>query len=302
MKCNLLSFGLISSILFLSSCSGIRPVAVAPVEMVPEYELPITPVKTVAITRGKVDQVRIAYQKDWGEVTLSCDSKPVGFDYQENYLRTYIAVPYEMIEGQIHCHLKFAADPKGREVPVLVVNARDYAYPSETLRVSKKHVDLAPEDLARWQNEVKELESVYSAGIMDRALFEAPFRNPLKSKITSFYGKRRVFNNKKEAVHKGVDYRAWTGTPIPTANKGKVVFAGELFFNGGTVIIDHGLGIMTMYCHLSKVQAAVGEIVPQGAIIGLSGNTGRSTAPHLHWGVRVGAEWVDGIALIKAGI
>lgn len=295
MKCYL--FILLTFSMIVGGCSGVKPIVKKP-----EYTLPVIKAKTIDLARGKVAMVKVDYSLAWGEVEFLCDSKPAGFDHVEGFVRAYVAVPYEMSEGQITCAYRFKNDPKGREVPALIIAAKDHPYPFETLKVSKKHVDLSPEDLARWQSEVKELERVYSEGIIDRALFETPFKNPLKSKITSFYGKRRVFNNKKEAVHKGVDYRAWTGTPIPTSNKGKVVFAGELFFNGGTVIIDHGLGIMTMYCHLSKVQATVGEIVPQGAIIGLSGNTGRSTAPHLHWGVRVSGEWVDGITLIQSGI
>lgn len=288
---------LVVCLVFCLSCSGIKPVSPKP-----EYNLPKVTSEQVVVPRGQPRKVAIPFDQAWGEAQLFCDGKLTGFDYRQGFLRTYVAVPYEKKEGVINCSLRFNNDPEKRDVHVLSIIARDHSYPFETLRVSKKHIDLSPKDLARWQSEVQELNRVYSEAILDRALFDGPFQVPLKSKVTSYYGKRRVFNNKKDAVHKGTDFRARTGTPIPAANKGKVVFADDLFFNGNTVIIDHGLGVMTMYCHLSKLQTTVGEIVPQGAIIGLAGNTGRSTAAHLHWGVRVQDEWVDGHILVKEGI
>ena len=131
------------------------------------------------------------------------------------------------------------------------------------------------------------------------AQFSEPFMRPLKTKITSNFGYKRVFNNKKDSWHSGTDLRAAIGTKIPAANRGIVRFAGELFFNGGTVILDHGLGVYTMYCHLSKVLVQEGEVVPKGAIIAKSGNTGRSTGPHLHWGTKVNGYWVDSISMVK---
>lgn len=289
--------------LFLGlSCSGIKPTAAPKPAPKPSYTLPIVQVQNVEVPRGQLRKVSLVYNKAWGEAELFCDGRQTGFDYQGDHLRLYVSVAYEKSEGTINCVLRFRNDPSHRDVPALTIIARDHKYPFETLRVSKKHVDLDPKDVARWQAEVQELNRVYASAILDRALFTAPFKVPLSSKVTSYYGKRRVFNNKKDAVHKGTDFRAWTGTPIPAANRGRVVFAGELFFNGNTIIIDHGLGVMTMYCHLSKLMATVGELVPQGAIIGHSGNTGRSTAPHLHWGVRVQDEWVDGHTLVKEGI
>ncbi len=286
-------------LLLALSCSGIRPVQQ---KQKTEYQLPSVTIQKVIVARGQPKKVMIPFEQSWGDVRLFCDGKLTGFDSQQGFLRAYVAVPYEQKDGTTECSLRFNDDPENRDVPVLSIVAQDHSYPFETLRVSKKHVDLSAKDLARWQSEVQELGRVYAEAILDRALFDSPFSVPLKSKVTSYYGKRRVFNNKKDAVHKGTDFRARTGTPIPAANKGKVVFADDLFFNGNTVIIDHGLGVMTMYCHLSVLKTTVGEIVPKGAIIGLAGNTGRSTAPHLHWGVRVQDEWVDGHILVKEGI
>ena len=159
----------------------------------------------------------------------------------------------------------------------------------------KKYTKLSDEDLMRWKGEVKVLNEVYKNTRDREKLFSKPFIRPLKSKITARYGNRRTFNNTTQSYHSGTDFRARTPTPIPSANDGQVVYAGFLLFNGGTVIVDHGMGILTMYCHFSKVSVDKGDMVKQGEVLGLSGNTGRSNAPHLHWGVKVSGNWVDGL-------
>lgn len=86
--------------------------------------------------------------------------------------------------------------------------------------------------------------------------------------------------------------------PIPVTNRGKVVFAGNLFYTGNVVIIDHGLNIFSLYGHLSKIKAQVGDIVNQGDIVGLAGMTGRVSGPHLHWGIKINGHNVDGFSLV----
>lgn len=100
-----------------------------------------------------------------------------------------------------------------------------------------------------------------------------------------------------EKEHLGTDFRAPMGTPVLASNKGKVVLAEDLFFSGNTILIDHGLSLFTMYAHLSKIDCKVGDVVEKGALIGHSGNTGRVSGPHLHWGVKVNGSWVDGFTL-----
>jgi murein DD-endopeptidase MepM/ murein hydrolase activator NlpD len=89
------------------------------------------------------------------------------------------------------------------------------------------------------------------------------------------------------------------GVPIPVSNRGKVSLAKDLFYTGFTVIVDHGLDIFSVYAHLSEVSVSENQIVEQGAIIGKSGNTGRTSGPHLHWGIKIHGHWVDGFSLIK---
>jgi murein DD-endopeptidase MepM/ murein hydrolase activator NlpD len=120
----------------------------------------------------------------------------------------------------------------------------------------------------------------------------------MTSLVTSLYGTKRVYNRQKKSQHLGIDYRAAIGDQVPATNAGKIVYAGDLFYTGWTVIIDHGLDIFSVYGHLSKTLVKEGQFVVRGELIGLSGNTGRTSGPHLHWGVKVQGQYVDGFVLI----
>jgi len=112
------------------------------------------------------------------------------------------------------------------------------------------------------------------------------------------FGARRIFNGEPRAPHAGSDLHAAPGTPVHATNRGRVVLAKNLFFTGNTVILDHGLGIDSLYAHLSRIDVKQGEIVRNGQVVGLSGATGRVTAPHLHWGMRVQNARVDPFSLV----
>lgn len=254
---------------------------------------------TVEVYNGFAKKLIIPLENSVNVLAFKCLNKDIGFDRTDTGIRAYISVAYKYQDEKIECEV---TSEKYAPFKVAEITVKKFPYKEEFLKVPKKHVDLSPESVKRWQRETAELKKVYENSIKERALFTEAFSRPLNSVVTSSYGKRRVFNNKKDSWHSGVDFRARTPTKIPSANRGKVVFTGHLFFNGKTVIVDHGLGIFTMYCHLSEITSEVGEIVPKGAIIGISGNTGRSNAPHLHWGVKVSGNWVNGLSLIDQGI
>lgn len=171
-------------------------------------------------------------------------------------------------------------------------------FKSEKLKVQPRKIKLSKEDQLRVENEQRVLNKIYSNSI-GSFQFGSAFRAPMDSFMTSHYGTKRVYNKIKQGQHLGIDYRAAIGDKVPSANSGKVVFSGDLFYTGWTVIIDHGLDIFSVYGHLSKTLVNREDFVERGQIIGLSGNTGRTSGPHLHWGVKIQGQYVDGLVLIS---
>jgi murein DD-endopeptidase MepM/ murein hydrolase activator NlpD len=124
-------------------------------------------------------------------------------------------------------------------------------------------------------------------------LWQGKFIWPVHGKITTEFGRVRYMNNIEEGRHSGFDISAPTGTPVLACNRGKVIFAGDLNVTGLTVIVHHGMGLYTSYCHLSKIGVAEGEQVDTGTTIGQVGMTGLATGPHLHLTVRVDEICID---------
>lgn len=165
-------------------------------------------------------------------------------------------------------------------------------YAEQRLSVAPKHVELTPESLAR-----HERERAHQAEVI--AIFSEPLpatlrlRQPVPGPRSSSFGLRRVFNGQARNPHSGMDIAAATGTPVVAPAAGRVVDVGDYFFNGGTVWLDHGGGLLTMYCHLSATHVKVGDLVRTGDRIADVGATGRVTGPHLHWSVTLNRATVD---------
>ena len=172
-------------------------------------------------------------------------------------------------------------------------------FATENLTVKKQFVEPNPEQEARAAEETKRLREIYDRVTPER-LWDGPFRMPLVGEFKgSNFGKRRVLNGHPGSPHSGVDFPAPTGTPVHAAQKGRVVLAEELFFSGNTVIVDHGLGIYTFYCHFSEIDAKIGDEVVAGTVLGKVGATGRVTGPHLHWGLEIEHARVNALEILK---
>lgn len=155
-----------------------------------------------------------------------------------------------------------------------------------------RQVNPAPEDLARIEKERQRSDVALSMfSVVDVPGFE--LQVPVEGAQSDSYGSRRIFNGQPRSPHSGMDIAAAKGTPIRAPAAGTVVEVGDFFFNGNTLFIDHGFGLVTMYCHLDSLKAKLGDQVQRGDVIGTVGATGRVTGPHLHWGVALNRAMVD---------
>lgn len=191
-------------------------------------------------------------------------------------------------------NLTWVAPGKTVPLPITIVSAD---YPVETLSVEPSKVTPPPEALERIERERAEAQAIYEHFTPIR-YWSKPFIQPLDTFITSEYGSARTYNGTLKSYHGGVDFRARTPTPVLASNDGIVVLAEDRYYAGGTIIIDHGEGMYTCYFHLSRFEVNVGDQVKQGDTIALSGETGRITGPHLHFGMMVYGIQSDPLDLI----
>lgn len=173
-----------------------------------------------------------------------------------------------------------------------------HRYREQRLTVkNREHVSPGADNLARIRRERQEIDAALTA-FRDVAVGEPAFLPPVEGRRSSSFGLRRFFNNQPRSPHKGMDIAAPTGTPVLAPAAGIVSVTGDYFFNGQTVILDHGQGLISLYCHLSAVDVEPGETVAAGDPIGKVGATGRVTGPHLHFATYLNGTAVDPALLL----
>ena len=199
-----------------------------------------------------------------------------------------VGIPLDTTPGEYPLAIEQpGADPRSLTFKVL---AKEYAV--QRLKVPPGQVNLSPEDEARVARETEKVR-----GALDAFTPDTPptlrLDQPVPGRRSSSFGLRRMFNGEARKPHAGMDIAAPTGTPVKAPLQGRVVDVGNYFFNGNNVIVDHGQGLVTMYCHLSKIRVQVGQELERGEVLGNVGATGRVTGPHLHWGVTLNGTMVD---------
>lgn len=174
---------------------------------------------------------------------------------------------------------------------------RDHPYPEQHLTVKKKHVNPSAAELARIRKEQAQMARVYTSFSPARPW--QPMAWPVSGTMSSAFGLKRFFNGEQRSPHSGLDIAAPTGTPILAPADGKVVLTGNFFFNGNSVFIDHGQGLISMFCHMSAIDVQEGDEVSAGSLLGKVGATGRATGPHLHWTVSLNNARINPLLLMS---
>ena len=204
--------------------------------------------------------------------------------------------------------IALAAKPGVREILIHRAGAADVRrsfviepvrYPEQRLTVAPGKVDLSKQDIARYERERTHLAEV-AATLSDPAPASLRMRQPTPGTRSSSFGLRRIFNGQPRSPHSGMDIAAPVGSPVVAAAAGRVIDTGDYFFNGKTVWLDHGRGLLTMYCHLSDVNAKAGDVLAAGDVLGAVGATGRVTGAHLHWAVSLNRAMVDPALFLDA--
>ncbi len=171
------------------------------------------------------------------------------------------------------------------------VKEKKYQEQHLTIR-NKRMVNPNAEDLERIRREKKEINAAFNHW-RETDEIDAAFILPVEGPLSSPFGLRRFFNQQPRKPHSGLDIAAPEGTPIRAPAAGIVVATGNYFFNGNTVFIDHGQGLITMYCHMDHIETRKGDVLVEGQTIGTVGKTGRVTGAHLHWSVSLNGTRVD---------
>ncbi|MBI4988806.1 MAG: peptidoglycan DD-metalloendopeptidase family protein [Rhodocyclales bacterium] len=197
--------------------------------------------------------------------------------------------------------LPLALEPGVHELRVVGAGAEE----NKSIRVAAKHyplqrfnvpdhrkVEPPPEDMLRIEREQKRIDEI-KAAFRDEPEPDTDFRLPAQGRLTGNFGLRRIINGLERNPHAGIDVAAPVGTPVHASGAGIVIETGDYFFNGNSIYLDHGQGLVTLYCHLDRIDVKPGERVAAGQRIGLSGNTGRTSGPHLHWTVLANGTAVD---------
>ena len=171
-------------------------------------------------------------------------------------------------------------------------------YPSTTISVPPQFVEPPRETLARIEEEQALKKKIFAETSL-QPLWLGRFEAPARAEVSGVFGSARVYNGVKRNQHQGIDFRVHTGTPLHAANAGTVILARNLYFEGNCVAIDHGQGLMTLYLHMSQINVKEGEKIARGQLLGLSGGTGRATAPHLHFAVRWQGTYLNPATLLS---
>jgi murein DD-endopeptidase MepM/ murein hydrolase activator NlpD len=225
----------------------------------------------------------------------------LNFFHSANSWYTLAGVPVETKPGSYELKI-IEALPNGKTTELnRKIRVAKAIYPSITVKVAKQYTEPNTEQL-REVNVDKEVKQKAFAIDTAERLWKGPFVAPVAAGISDVFGTARVFNQEVQSRHLGLDYGVPAGTPVRAVNRGTVILARPLYFEGSCIVIDHGQGLFSLYLHLSDFRVKEGDQVETGQLIGLSGGSGRATGPHLHLAIRWQGVYLDPARLLKLSL
>lgn len=228
---------------------------------------------------GGIAVIELGKSTSAPQVTFNKENVLVTRKSEQEPWQAWVGIPLKQALGT--AHIEVNGQPKS-----FTINSFDY--PEQRLTVKNKHVNPNTEQMNRISHEFKQMNKVYKSHTALNEIKSAGFNGmiwPIHGPQSSAFGLRRFFNDQERNPHSGIDIAAPTGAQITAPADGKVVLTGHFYFNGKSVFIDHGQGLISMLCHMSEIDVKEGDIVNANDPIGLVGATGRVTGPHLHWTV-----------------
>ncbi|MFA5372533.1 MAG: peptidoglycan DD-metalloendopeptidase family protein [Sideroxydans sp.] len=199
-----------------------------------------------------------------------------------------VGLPLDMKPGLHTLHTKTR-----EESTAVAFKVKAKKYPEQHITLKDKgKVQLSPEDEARALGEIALIKQL-KLHWQPSPDTDTAFILPAQGRLSGRFGSRRILNGQPRAPHAGIDVAVRSGTKVVASSHANVLAVGDYFFNGKTVFLDHGNGLITMYCHLDSIDVSADDVVHKGQQIGLSGQTGRATGPHLHWSVILNGAMVN---------
>ena len=277
--------GLGLALLLLLTLAGGAPAAAAP-----PLAVRLTP---TAPRQGDMAFALVTGASGAREVEGSIDGRPISFfPYGENWAAV-IGIDLETRTGKTPWRVGIIDAVGTARTKAGTLTIRPRTFPVQQLTLPDHMVDLDPESERRANAESARLRTLYDTVSADR-LWQGRFTRPVAVEGPgSGFGSRRVINGKPRMPHSGTDWSAAQGTPVVAANRGRVALVGDFFFAGRLVVLDHGLGLYTLYMHLDRVDVTEGVFIGRGQTLGTVGATGRATGPHLHFQVQSRRARVD---------
>ena len=236
-------------------------------------------------TTTPIDDVRV---RGFGK-----DLKPIRVNATE--WKVLVGIDLETKPGRYDVSIVTGPAATSRLTQLLTVLPR--TFPTRKLTVDAAFVNPPPAELARITSDTERLNRAWASSA-ETSLWSGSWIRPVPGASNSAFGTRSIYNGEPRSPHSGADFQGAAGTPVKAPNSGRVVLAGDLYFTGNTVVIDHGAGLFSLFAHLRAINVQEGDSLTAGAILGELGATGRVTGPHLHWAVRVSGARVDPLSLL----